>query len=166
MSSNSNEHPQQQYRPTRLSTTQFVDRKDKFPLPKLAEGELWDGTPPNGVVTTMTDSALAATNAVISNWPEAAVTSGKCGVHATVIWFPKHAQLFATKEPSKRRLMYKAMQNDFNLFRDSPFLASVPIFRSAMLAKWKTQYKEVEVADQWDRVKIKARLRFNRRSKR
>ncbi len=92
---------------TQVLPGHYLARDRKIPLP-AASAPKWRWEPSDNLaVTTMTDSALAAQNAINKVWPKYRVYSGFCAVHASKIWFSK----------SEHNSLLRAKKDDHNVGR-------------------------------------------------
>ncbi len=113
---------------TQVPLGSFLLGDDKIALPSSSAPK-WKWEPTGDLaVTTMTDSALAAKNAIEKVWPDKPVYSGFCAVHASVIWFSKsdhNSLLNATDE--EREKMKDKMLADFRIVVEIPGADPTPL---------------------------------------
>ena len=90
----------------------FLTRQQLISPPQKNEGK-WKWEPLGGLaVTSMTDAALAAPNAIISVWEGHQVYLCSCAVHASTVWLGKseHQALLNEKEKSKKKELICKLQ--------------------------------------------------------
>lgn len=122
-------------------------REDSFLLPSLPPGEKWEWKPPPGKrLVVMKDAALAATNAVAKVWPKADVVVSTCAVHACNRWLDTAGRTHL-KQPKQWK---DKMIQDFEIFKNCPYIGLVDIVREAMVSKWTKRYKEGAAAKAWN----------------
>jgi hypothetical protein len=146
-----------EYRRVFLQGGETLGRHRLVPLP--TDGQEWKWrSAKTGVLTSMSDAALAARNAIEAIWPDHIIHSGTCGYHATGLWFKKYLYLFAAEGDDRKNIITQ-MQNDFNAYRnDCAFIAVAKILLTKMMEKWRDEYGEGDIADQWFSVWAKDML--------
>lgn len=131
--------------PLNIGPGVFAPRTDAFPLPSLGDEESWVWEPaPNSIIQTMTDFTLAHQRAAKEIWPTASFIFGMCSYHAWNAWRNHHKKFFKDYDKYKTR-----MGKDFEQYKKSPWGPLIPVLRELMMEKWRSKYKEKNIAHHW-----------------
>lgn len=130
------------YRGTRVVFGGAAPREDSHSLP--AKGTQWSWNPTKRLLL-MKDGASAAENAAATVWADHIISAHMCSWHASTRWMQQNPSLLRDKKHRKMIL------DDFEAFKDCPTLSLVPGWKDAMLTKWRREYRELELAEAWEK---------------
>jgi hypothetical protein len=121
-------------------------REDRFLLPDRPPGErsVWK---PRKKLVLLEDAAAAATNAAAKAWPDAEIHEATCMAHANIRWFSNNAGKFIDGKANR-----KNCGKDIEYgFKNLAHVNLVEVQKCKMIQKWKEEYKEPVVADEFKR---------------
>jgi hypothetical protein len=89
--------------------------------------------------------AAATTNAAAKVWPDAEIHEATCNAHVNIRWFSNNAEQFNDGK-AHRKNCGKGIEYGF---KNTAHVNLVEVQKRKMIQKWKEEYKEPVVADDW-----------------